>query len=152
MGGPIKRGGPLKKGIYSKFSGKLGSNPFDLKIELNGPKTSRKGVGKGSRGIGQPVASSSSNMSPWGLMANPFKPIFINFRTFSAIKVSGRLWESSGEVFRVVWGSLEVSLGGLWEAPLWRGVSRGPGVTREEKCVKTIAFFSEFSCATDHFV
>ena len=27
---------------------------------------------------------------------------------------------------------------------MWRGVSRGPGVTREEKCVKIIVFFCIF--------
>ena len=37
-------------------------------------------------------------------------------------------------------GSLGVSLGG---SPV-EGVSRGPGVTREEKCVKTIVFFCIF--------
>ena len=85
-------------------------------------------------------------------MANPFKLIFINFRTFSAIKVSGRLWESPGEVSGGLWGTLgglwrglwRGLWGGLWEGPLWRGVSRGPGVTREEKCVKTIVCFCIF--------
>ena len=81
----------------------------------------RKGVGKGSRGIGQPVASSSSNMSPWGIMTNPFKPIFANFRTFSAIKVSGRLWESLGEVSGGVWG---ISGGVSGRVP-WGGGSLG---------------------------
>ena len=39
-------------------------------------------VGKASGGFVQPVAPSSSNMSPWGLTSTRFKPIFINFQTF----------------------------------------------------------------------
>ena len=85
-------------------------NPFDLKIAKNRPKTSRKGVGKGSRGIGQPVASSSSNMSPWGLMATPFNPIFINFLTVSAIKVSG---STLGAIWRSNLGA--IYLEAIWE-------------------------------------
>ena len=59
------------------------STPFRPKIDQNGLKTTLNGVGKASRGIGQLIAPSSSNMSPWGPMADPFKPIFIDFRAFS---------------------------------------------------------------------
>ena len=56
--------------------------PIWGEIDQNGLKTTFNGVGKVSRGIGQLLAPSSSNMSPWGLMAAPFKPIFIDFQTF----------------------------------------------------------------------
>ena len=59
------------------------STPFQHKIDQNGLKTTLNGVGRASRGIGELIAPSSSNMSPWGLMADPFKPIFVDFRTFS---------------------------------------------------------------------
>ena len=57
--------------------------PFRPKIGQNELKTTLNGVGKVSRGIGQLLAPSSSNMSPWGSMADPFKSIFIDFRQFS---------------------------------------------------------------------
>ena len=56
--------------------------PCRPKIDQNCFKTPPRGVGRGSRGIGQLLAPSSSNMSPWGPMADPFKPIFIDFTVF----------------------------------------------------------------------
>ena len=74
--------GPPQKGYIVKFFRQILSTPFRPKIDQNGLKTTPRGVGRASRGIGQLLAPSSSNMSPWGLMADPFKPIFIDFRTF----------------------------------------------------------------------
>ena len=58
------------------------STPVRPKIYQNCLKNTLNGLGKASRGFGQLLAPSSSNMSPWGLTADLFKPIFINFQTF----------------------------------------------------------------------
>ena len=130
--------------MYSKFSEKLGPNPSDLKIALNEPKTNRKGVGKGSRGIGQPVASSSSNMSPWGLMATPFEPIFLKFSVifchqglWEALGISrGSLWGTLGDSGGSLAGSLGASLGGsLVEVGLQGGRGDQGGRMCQNYCV-----------------
>ena len=63
------------------------STPFRPKIEQNCIKTPLNGVGRASRGIGQLIAPSSSNISPWGPMADPFKPMFIDFQIFLKIEI-----------------------------------------------------------------
>ena len=79
--GDPKQGGPLK-GIYREKIRQISSTPFRPKIDQHGLKTALNGVGRASRGIGQLRAPSSSNTSPWGLMADPFRPMFIDFQTF----------------------------------------------------------------------
>ena len=57
---------------------------FGSQTFFSGPKKKlQKGVGRASTGIRQPVASPSSNMSLWGLMADPFKPALSVIHTFS---------------------------------------------------------------------
>ena len=55
-----------KEGIYREKIRQILSTPFRPKIDQNGLKTTLNAVGRASRGIVQPVAPSSSNMSPWG--------------------------------------------------------------------------------------
>ena len=71
-----------KEGIYREKIRQILSTPFRPKIDQNGLKTTLNGVGRASRGIGQLIAPSSSNMSPWGLMTDPFVPNFIKHRAF----------------------------------------------------------------------
>ena len=59
---------------------------FGPKLVQNGFKTTPNGVRRVSGGIRQLTASSSSNMSQWGFMVDPFKPRFIDFQTFSEKK------------------------------------------------------------------
>ena len=72
-----------KEGIYREKIRQILSTPFRPKIDQNGLKTTLNGVGRASRGIGQLIAPSSSNISPWGPTSTPFKPMFIDFLTFS---------------------------------------------------------------------
>ena len=75
--------GPFKRGYIGKIFRQILSTPFRSKIDQNSFKTTPRGVGRMSRGIRQLIAPSSSNMSPWGPMADPFRQIFIDFRIFS---------------------------------------------------------------------
>ena len=75
--------GPFKRGYIGKIFRQILSTPFRSKIDQNSLKTTPRGVGRMSRGIGQLIAPSSSSISPWGPMADPFRPSFIDFRTFS---------------------------------------------------------------------
>ena len=54
-------------------------NPFSIQNRSKCNKTALNDVGRASRGIAQIIAPSSSNMSPWGLMAYPLKPFFHRF-------------------------------------------------------------------------
>ena len=80
------------KGYIAAISEKLGSTHLDRKSVKIDLKTILNGIGKGSGGFVQPVASSSSNMSPWGLTSNPFRPTFFDFGTFS---------ENQDRIFRI---------------------------------------------------
>ena len=84
--------GPFKRGYIGKIFRQILSTPFRSKIDQNSLKTTPRGVGRMSRGIGQVVASSSPNMSPWGPMADPFVPDFFSFSPDMNVLV----WEFSG--------------------------------------------------------
>ena len=73
--------GAFKNGYIRKIFRQILSTPFRFKIDKNGLKTALNGVGRASKGIGQLLAPSSSNISPWGPMADLFTHMFIDFQT-----------------------------------------------------------------------
>ena len=101
-----------KEGIYKGKKRKNMSTPFRHKIDQHGLKTTLNCVGKASRGIGQLIAPFSSNMSPWGLMADPSTPIFINFRTFS--ENQDRNFGNSFQTNEFLVAPLAKLIGGKW--------------------------------------